>query len=113
MHEMSIARNMIYIIEDEMRRHNAKALRSVHVNIGSFSSIVPEALSFCFEIMTKDTDMDGARLLIDIIPLMGRCVSCNKEFEIRDYSFFCPFCEGSRIDTVSGQELTVVEIEVD
>jgi hydrogenase nickel incorporation protein HypA/HybF len=113
MHEMSIAKNMIDIIEDEMRRHNAKVLRSVHVNIGMFSSIVPEALSFCFEIMIKDTDMDGARLFIDTVPLIGRCISCNKEFEIRDYSFFCPFCEGLRIDTVSGQELTVVEIEVD
>ena len=113
MHEMSIARNMIDIIEDEMRRHNAKALRAVHVNIGRFSSIVPEALSFCFEIMIKDTDMDGARLVIDIIPLTGRCVSCDKEFEIEDYSFLCPFCGGLRIDTVSGQELTVMKIEVD
>ncbi|OGP96969.1 MAG: hydrogenase maturation nickel metallochaperone HypA [Deltaproteobacteria bacterium RBG_19FT_COMBO_46_9] len=113
MHEMSIARNMIDIIENEMRRHNAKALRAVHVNVGRFSSIVPEALSFCFEIMTKDTDIDGARLVIDIIPLMGRCVSCNKEFEITDYSFLCPFCGGIKVDTISGQELSVVGIEVD
>ena len=113
MHEMSIAKNMIDIIENEMRRHNAKVLRSVHVNVGRFSSIVPEALSFCFEIMTKDTDIDGARLVIDIIPLMGRCVSCNKEFEITDYSFLCPFCGGIKVDTISGQELSVVGIEVD
>jgi hydrogenase nickel incorporation protein HypA/HybF len=113
MHEMSITRNMIAIIEDEMRRHNAKVLRSVHVNIGSFSSIVPESLSFCFEIMTKDTDMAGARLVIDIMPLMGRCVPCDKEFEIRDYSFLCPFCGGMNIDIISGQELSVVDIEVD
>jgi len=113
MHEMSIARNMIDIIENEMRRHNAKVLRAVHVNVGRFSSIVPEALSFCFEIMTKDTDIDGARLVIDIIPLMGRCVSCDKEFEITDYSFLCPFCGGIKVDTISGQELSVVGIEVD
>jgi hydrogenase nickel incorporation protein HypA/HybF len=113
MHEMSIAQSMIDIVQDEMRRHNAKILRSIHVNIGRFSSIVPEALSFCFEIITKDTDMAGARLFIDIIPLMGRCVSCNKEFEITDYSFLCPFCGGMKVDTISGQELSVVNIEVD
>lgn len=113
MHEMSIAQNMINIIEDEMRSHNAKVLRAVRVNIGRFSSIVPEALSFCFEIMTKDTDMDGARLVIDIIPLTGRCVSCDKEFEIPDYSLLCPFCGGAKVDIISGQELSVVDIEVD
>lgn len=113
MHEMSIAQGMIDIVEDEMRRHNAKVLRSIHVNVGRFSSIVPDALSFCFEIMTKDTDLEGARLFIDSIPLMGRCSSCNSEFEIKDYIFLCPVCGGLKIDTVSGQDLTVVEIEVD
>jgi hydrogenase nickel incorporation protein HypA/HybF len=113
MHEMSITKNMIDIIKAEMRRHNANVLRSVHVNIGRLSSIVPEALSFCFEIMTKGTDIAGARLVIDIIPLMGRCVSCDKEFEIEGYSFLCPFCGGMKIDTISGQELSVVDIEVD
>jgi len=113
MHEMSIAQNMIAIIEDEMRKHSAKVLRSIYVNIGRFSSIVPDALSFCFEIITKDTELAGARLFIDIIPLMGRCVSCNSEFEIKDYSFSCPVCGGLKIDTISGQDLTVVEIEVD
>jgi hydrogenase nickel incorporation protein HypA/HybF len=113
MHEMSIAQNMVDIIEDEMRRHNAKVLRSIHVNVGRFSSIVPDALSFCFEIMTKDTHLDGAKLFIDVIPLMGRCRSCKSQFEIIDYSFFCPFCGGLKIDTISGQDLTVVEIEVD
>jgi len=113
MHEMSITRNMIDIIKAEMRRHNVNVLRSVHVKIGRFSSIVPEALSFCFEIMIKDTDIDGARLVIDIIPLMGRCVGCDREFEIKDYSFLCPFCGGMKVDTISGQELSVVDIEVD
>ena len=113
MHEMSIAQGIIDIVEDEMRKHNAKVLRSIHVNIGRFSSIVPEALSFCFEVITKDTDMNGARLFIDVIPLMGRCVSCDREFEIKDYSFLCPFCGGLKIDAISGQDLTVKEIEVD
>jgi len=113
MHEMSIAESMINIIEDEMRKHNAKILRSIHVNIGRFSSIVPDALSFCFEIITKDTALDGARLFINIIPLMGRCSSCNNEFEIKDYTFLCPVCGCLKIDTISGQDLTVVEMEVD
>jgi hydrogenase nickel incorporation protein HypA/HybF len=96
-----------------MTRHNAKTLRSVRLNVGQMSAIVPEALTFCFEVITKGTEMEGARLKMDIIPLMGYCQSCAKEFEIIDYAFSCPTCGGSEIETLGGQDLSIVEMEVD
>ena len=113
MHEMSIAQSLIEIISEEMSKNNANTLRSVRLNIGQMSAIVPEALSFCFEVMVSGTPMEGARLDMDIIPLKGYCETCEKEFEIVDYNFTCPFCEGTKIETISGQDLTIVEIEVD
>ena len=112
MHEMSIAQNLISIIQEEMLKNNAKVLGSVRLNIGQMSAIVPDALSFCFKVATADTALEGARLIIDIIPLKGYCQSCDKTFEIKDYAFFCPSCNSSEIKTVSGQDLSIVEIEV-
>jgi len=113
MHEMSIAQSLIDIIQEEMSKNNAKTLRSVRLNVGQMSAIVPDSLSFCFEVIVSGTDMEGARLDMDIIPLKGYCQTCEKEFEIEDYNFTCPFCEGTKIETISGQDLTIVEIEVD
>jgi len=104
MHEMSIAMSMIEIVKEEMRKCDAKKLRSVRLNVGQLSAVVPEALSFCFEVVTKGTEMEGARLVMDI---------CEKEFEIKDYVFACPFCASKDIKTLSGQDLAVVEIEVE
>jgi len=112
MHEMSIAQSMIDIIKEEMRKADAGTLRSVHLNIGKMSAIVPDALSFCFEIITEGTKMEGARLIIDIIPLKGYCYTCEKEFEIKDYVFACPLCGGTKFNTISGQDLSIKEIEV-
>lgn len=113
MHEMSITQSLVEIIREEMVKNSAAKLRSVRLNIGSMSGVVPESLAFCFEVITADTEMAGAELLMDIIPLKGTCLECEREFEIEDYAFFCPHCSSRRINTLSGQDLSIVEIEVD
>jgi hydrogenase nickel incorporation protein HypA/HybF len=113
MHEMSIAQGLLDIVKEEMEKHRATVLRSVRLNIGQLSAIVPESLSFCFEVMTTGTELEGARLEMEIIPLRGVCRACKREFEIKNYAFECPYCSSRDIETVSGQELSIVEMEVD
>ena len=113
MHEMSIAQSLLDVIKAEMRKHDATGLKSVLVHIGQLSAIVPESLSFCFEIMTSGTELEGAKLNMEVIPLTGNCRKCGQLFEIKDYAFECPLCHGTDIETLSGQELSIVEMEVD
>lgn len=110
---MSIAQSLIEIVREEMAKNDAKTLRSVRLNVGQMSAIVPDSLSFCFEVIVSGTDMEGARLDMDIIPLRGCCQSCEQEFDVEDYNFTCPFCKGTKVETISGQDLTIVEIEVE
>ena len=113
MHEMSIAQSLINILQEEMEKHGAKTLRSVRLSIGEMSAIVPESLSFCFEIITQGTPLEGARLLMDRIPLKGYCPECEQPFDIENFVFICPTCGSTRIGTIEGQELSIVEMEVE
>ncbi len=113
MHEMSIAQSLIEILREEMGKHGAKVVRSVHLQIGQLSAIVPESLTFCFQVMAEGTEMEGARLVMDIIPLRGYCLECRREFEIEDYRFECPLCGSTKIETIAGQDLAVVDMEVE
>ena len=113
MHEMSIAQNLIAILEDEMVKNKASRLRAVRLNIGEMSGIVPEALKTCFEIITAKSNMKGAVLKMDIAPLIGYCRKCEEEFKIMEYDFSCPECDSTDIDIISGREMNIVEIEVD
>lgn len=113
MHEMSIAQSLLDIIREEMAKHNARLLHSVRLNIGQMTAIVPDALSFCFQVITTGTELEGAKLIIEVIPLKGYCKGCKGTFEIKDYTFACPGCESTEIDTISGQDLSIVEMEVD
>ena len=110
---MSIAQNLIDVLKDEMVKHQVKTLRSVRLNIGQMSAIVPDALLFCFQVITDGTELEGVRLIMDIDPLMGYCPSCDKEFEIKDYTFLCPTCESTKIDTIGGQGMSIVEMDAE
>jgi len=113
MHEMSIAQSLADLLREEMQKAGARKLRSVRLEIGRMSAIVPDALSFGFEVVTADTDLEGAELIMETVPLRGSCRHCGGEFEIENYAFECPLCGGNEIDTLSGQELEVKEITVD
>jgi hydrogenase nickel incorporation protein HypA/HybF len=96
-----------------MAQHEARALRAVRLRIGQMSAVVPDALSFCFEIATKGTRMEGADLRMEIVPLSGECHTCKVKFPIVDYAFVCPQCGSVDIEALTGRELSIVEIEVD
>jgi hydrogenase nickel incorporation protein HypA/HybF len=57
--------------------------------------------------------MEGAKLIIETIPLKGTCRECSLTFEIKDYTFECPECNSTEIDTIAGQDLSIVEMEVE
>ena len=110
---MSIAQSLIDVLKEEMVSHQVKTIRSVRLNIGQMSAVVPDALLFCFQVITKGTDLEGVKLNMEIVPLMGSCNECGKEFEIVDYHFFCSRCGSGKINTIGGKDLSIVEMEVD
>ena len=112
MHEMSIAQSLVEILQDEMVKHHAQSLKSVTLHIGQLSAIVPESLSFCFEVITSGTNMEGAKLQTEIIPLKARCLDCESVFEIENYAFHCSHCGSVNLDMESGRDLSIIDMEV-
>jgi hydrogenase nickel incorporation protein HypA/HybF len=111
MHEMGIAQSILEIVEQEMTRHGATKLTTIRLVVGEFTAVVPESLTFCFEVLTKDTPFEGVKLEMEKVPLTGRCNLCETEFVVKDYQFICPHCGSNQVETISGKELFVKEIE--
>ena len=113
MHEMSIAQSLIDIIHEEMAKNNASILRTVRLNVGEMSAVVPDSLEFCFSILTAKTPLEGVRLIMDIIPLKGYCRECKETFKIENFLFVCPSCGNGQVETIEGKDLSIVEMEVE
>lgn len=118
MHEMSIAQNLVTLIREEMKKHSATRLIRVRVRHGVLAGVVPEALSMAFEVMTVDTDLEGAVLETIEEPLKLACGSCKNEFTSESTSPFyfeaCPKCgEEFGHKVLSGKEMYLDQLEIE
>jgi len=107
MHELRIAQEIINITQREMFARKLNKISKIGLKIGALSGIDPEALSFGFEASIVDSELAGARLEIEFIPVKGRCNSCQADFEIDDFVFICPKCGSSDITVSEGEELNI------
>jgi len=113
MHEISIAESIIQIAEAKAREQGARSIQVIKLRLGTFTTIVPDALQFAFEIARQGTLSREARLDIEIVPMVVRCVVC--EASTQPVNGICLICEqcGFPLEILSGEELQIEYIEVD
>lgn len=68
MHELSIAISLVEAICDELPALGSPSVRTVHLRVGPRSGVVPEALSFSFDLAAAGTPVEGATLAIERTP---------------------------------------------
>lgn len=113
MHELSITQSLIEIVNEEAAKHAISRVKTVKLKVGTLRAIEPGSLMFCFEIVSRDTPAEGAKLVIDFVPAKARCLECGELFDKRSLAYVCPDCRGHRIEITNGQELYVEEIQGD
>jgi hydrogenase nickel incorporation protein HypA/HybF len=113
MHELSLARNIIEIVERNIPAEEKAPVRSVRLKVGRMSGVVASSLEFCFEALTSGTQLGGASLLIDEVPLTARCGDCGRTSAMSFPFAECPACGGTKTMLVSGTELEIVDVELD
>jgi hydrogenase nickel incorporation protein HypA/HybF len=110
MHELSIAGALADIA---LRHADGRRVTAVEVSVGRLRQVVPSALEFAFELVARDTPLEGARLELCDVPAAGRCRSCGTEGRLDGFPFACAACGELDIEVTEGEELSVDAIEVD
>ena len=64
--------------------------------------VVPDALYFGFECLSKNTPMEGADVKIENIPIKGRCRNCQYEFILKNWLDNCQMCGRNHVEIISG-----------
>jgi hydrogenase nickel incorporation protein HypA/HybF len=113
MHELSIASAILEAVRDEAAKRPGTRVTKVGVRIGALAGVDPDALTFGFDALVKDTEMASAGLDIEWVPRRHRCLQCEKTFEVTDDGFGCPSCGSSESVFVSGDELNLAYLEVE
>lgn len=110
MHELSVASA---IVATAVKHAEGNAVTVVTVRTGRLRQVVPESLEFYWDIVTRGTVCDGARLDLEVVPAVLACGACAHEWEIEAPLFRCPACDETDVAVVRGNELEVESIEIE
>jgi hydrogenase nickel incorporation protein HypA/HybF len=113
MHELSIANSIVEIATEYATGNGAVAVGSITLRLGALSCVHKSALEFSFELITKDTLLQGAVLKFIDIPVSVFCQPCDREVELSGIQHFrCPVCDTPSGDVRCGKELDIESIEI-
>jgi hydrogenase nickel incorporation protein HypA/HybF len=114
MHEVGLARQLLDIAESAAKEHGATAITKVGLRLGAMAGVVPDALSFAFEVARQGTMAEQAVLEVEYLPLVCYCESCRAAFEVDDRFgiALCPQCGEPSAEIRQGTEFTVSYLEV-
>jgi len=121
MHEFSAALAIVETAVQAAQQNNVSKVTAVNVEVGEFTFLVPEQLIFNFEIASKNTVVEGAKLQITKKKGVLKCNDCGFEGEsevdpdvssqIAVFSpMKCPKCKGSSTKIVGGKEFIITDI---
>lgn len=113
MHEMGVAQQMINIALASIPKDifNPK-VETLNLKIGKLAAVVEDSLKFCFEIIAKDSPLEGAILVIEHVPVKVHCMKCDNIWEVDGPLFSCPSCQDGTVEIISGRELEIISIEL-
>ena len=113
MHELSLSQGMLGVIEDAARRDGFARVKTVWLEVGRLASVELEALRFCFDVVTRGSCAEGARLEIDSPPGRAWCLACSEAVVIETALSACPLCGSQQLQVTGGNDMRVRELEVE
>jgi hydrogenase nickel incorporation protein HypA/HybF len=113
MHEMSLAEGIVQLIDDSAAKNQFQRVKTVWLEIGPLAAVEPEALRFCFDVATRGTLAENAKLDIITTAASAWCFSCGETVTISERNGVCPNCGSYQVQVTGGDELRIKELEVD
>jgi len=120
LHELTIVRNLLRIVEEKARVYGVKQITGIRLVVGELNLVVPETLNFCFEVASLGTVAQGAKLEIKEVPLEFKCNNCGHHFPLSSREKIssreesergCPRCHGQELEIRAGRELYLESME--
>jgi len=112
MHEMSIALNILDIVEKELKKADGKKIERLNLVVGKLSGVVVESLQFALEASRNSSAIADAEIIIDEVAATMKCMNCDFEFKADDFYTICPKCNSFKHQIMTGKELFIKSLTI-
>ena len=113
MHELALAQQLLDVIKQTARDNNLRKVKIVKIITGEMMAVVPEALEFSFQVLSRDTLAEGAKLVLEKQQALSRCSQCGSIYSWLDHGYRCPTCHNLGGTIIQGRDLYIDYLEGD
>ena len=111
MHELSLCRTIIEIINEHVSEKNCRRVKKIVLEMGQLAAIDEAALRFGFDVICKETIAKCAILEILVVEARAICDACQKTVTLNQYYDACGICGHFSLSVIQGDELRIKFIE--
>ena len=113
MHELAICQALMAQIEAIADKNKASRVVSITLGLGPLSGVEERLLKHAYPVASAGTVAQGAELRIRSTPIRVKCSSCGKESDAKPNRLLCGHCYDWQTSLVSGDELLLIQLELD
>ncbi len=113
MHEASAAQEIYNIVDQTIQENELHSVSKVFLEVGEFSCIQADQLSYFYHFLTEGTIQENAVLEVKRTKATAYCPVCKKTFSVMNVDLICPVCgtSGASIESGFGMEIKCIEGE--
>ena len=114
MHEVDMTKCLLLSMQEWRQQHQPETpvVDRVHLQVGEFTCVEPDQLVFTWGAAVQGSWLDGAELVIETVPLVGRCTRCDGTYSPSvEQAYRSPCCDHPMEQIVSGRELRIRSVD--
>ena len=111
MHEIGVLYKMIEQVEDVAKKNNVKHIKSIEIELGELSGMLPVFFEQYYPIIAQNREMfKDSNLIIREVPGEGLCLYCSTMFNVMRCEGICPKCKSRNKKILSGRDFVLKNI---
>ncbi|MDR1690262.1 MAG: hydrogenase maturation nickel metallochaperone HypA [Candidatus Methanoplasma sp.] len=123
MHEVSIMADLMAAVKKELEKYDIVSVKEVRLTVGRLTNLGAEQMEFAYEVMSKDSILEGSKLVIEEEEIEIKCERCGYQGPAEDMDLgedmhhripvlSCPKC-GSSVIITAGKTCCVKSIDIE
>lgn len=112
MHELSLAMNIVKIVEQQAEIAGAREVKSIKLKIGDCSGVDRNSFDFSWPFAVKNTILEKAHRTMQREQAVAICFQCNHEFCLSKVYIPCPSCGSYYHNLTCGKDIKIVSMEI-
>lgn len=113
MDERELANSLLNMLDGTAAHGHMRHVNAIRLAVGGRRSFDLARLRGVFAEVVQGTVAEGAELTVQVLPVERHCQNCGTNFKAGAEECPCPECGFAHTEPVGGEELRLVEIEVE